>query len=54
MLKFDTATGGTVEAQRVGIGWDIHVRAAGGRTIATVSMSDDDARGLMADLRSAH
>lgn len=52
MLNFNTADGGTIEASRVGIMWDIHVRAANGRTVATVSMNDDDARALVLDLET--
>lgn len=54
MLKFSTANGGTIEASRSGILWDIHVRDADGRTIASVTMTESDKRGLVSDLRAAH
>ncbi|WP_188278954.1 hypothetical protein [Streptomyces sp. CBMA370] len=51
-MKFTTSDGGTVDVTRVGITVDIHVRNAAGRTVATVTMNDDDAAGLLADLRA--
>ncbi|GGU49197.1 hypothetical protein GCM10010289_82200 [Streptomyces violascens] len=51
-MKFSTADGGTVEVTRVGISFDIHVRDAAGRTVATVDMSSDDAFALMQELDS--
>jgi hypothetical protein len=52
MLKFNTADGGTIEITRMGITVDMHVRAASGRTVATVTMDDDDASALLADMRA--
>jgi hypothetical protein len=52
MLKFDTADGGTIEITRTGYVVDMHVRAASGRTVATVTMNDDDAAALLADMRA--
>ncbi|GAB2572631.1 hypothetical protein GCM10027168_01830 [Streptomyces capparidis] len=46
-MRFATAEGGTVEVTRVGASYDIHVRDAAGRTVATVDMSADDAFRLM-------
>ncbi|MFC9651442.1 hypothetical protein [Streptomyces sp. NPDC056937] len=37
---------------RMGTTADIHVRDAAGRTVATVTMNDDDATALLADLRA--
>ncbi|MFJ7419760.1 hypothetical protein ACIQXD_14260 [Streptomyces uncialis] len=45
-----TADGGTVEVRRVGITFDMHVRDPAGRTVATVTMSADDAYALLLDL----
>lgn len=47
--KFSTADGSTVEVSRVGIRYDVHLRDAVGRTVATVDMSDDDLSALVAD-----
>ncbi|WP_458085767.1 hypothetical protein [Streptomyces malaysiensis] len=49
-FKLTTANGGTVEAIRVGIRWDLNVRDAAGRTVATVDMSDDDMWALVGDI----
>lgn len=51
MLKFETATGVSIEATRVGDGWDFHTHVHG-RTIATVRKTDSEARELLADLRA--
>jgi hypothetical protein len=47
MIKFNTANGGTMELTRVGSMADIHVKDASGRTIATVTMSNAEARDLI-------
>lgn len=47
MLKFTTAQGTTIEATRVGVEYDMHVRAADGRTIATVRMGEAEAWALL-------
>ncbi|MFE0699394.1 hypothetical protein [Streptomyces sp. NPDC058872] len=49
-MKLSTADGGTVEVTRVGITFDVHVRDASGRTVATIDMSSDDAFWLMQEL----
>lgn len=51
-LRFTTADGGTVEATRVGVRWDLRVRSAAGHTVATVDMSDDDMWALVDDIDS--
>lgn len=52
-FTFDTATGGTVEATRVGVEFDLNVRNAAGRTVATVRMDEGEFRGLYADAAEA-
>lgn len=52
MLKFDTADGGTIEARRMGLMWDMHLRNARGETVATVVINSDDARSLIGQLDS--
>lgn len=46
---FTTADGSTIEVTRVGIRYDVHVRNAAGRTVATVDMSEDDLSALVAE-----
>lgn len=52
-FTFDTATGGTVEATRVGIEFDLCVRNAAGHPVATVRMGEVEFRGLYADAADA-
>ncbi|MGW3931101.1 hypothetical protein ACWECC_23785 [Streptomyces microflavus] len=49
-MKLSTADGGSVEMTRVGIAFDMHVRDAAGRTVATVDMNSDEAFALMREL----
>jgi hypothetical protein len=49
MIRIPTTSGGTVEAQRVPAGWDVHVKARDGRTVATVLMDDETARVVLFD-----
>lgn len=52
MLSFETYNGGTIEITHHAASVDMHLRAADGRTVATVEMSPDDADGLIRDLRN--
>lgn len=45
-----TADGSTVTITPRGIEYDLHVRDAAGRTVATVEMSQDDLDALYTDL----
>ncbi|MEE1835779.1 hypothetical protein [Streptomyces sp. SP17KL33] len=53
MLTYHTANGGTVEATRRGYEVDLNVKAPNGETIATVTMSTDDAYALLDNLEGA-
>lgn len=52
-FTFSTHDGGTVEAVRVGIEYDLNVRSAAGYTIASVRMDETEFRGLYADAAEA-
>lgn len=48
-----TADGSSVTITPRGIEYDLHVRDAAGRTVATVEMSADDYAALRADMEDA-
>ncbi|MFD3361604.1 hypothetical protein ACFWW5_00690 [Streptomyces albidoflavus] len=48
-----TADGSTVTVTPRGIEYDLHVRNAAGRTVATVEMSRADYLALLAEMREA-
>ncbi|WP_425837390.1 hypothetical protein [Streptomyces fractus] len=48
-LKIETADGSTLDLVERGVEYDLHLRAADGRTVATVEMSRDDVRKLLID-----
>lgn len=52
-FTFDTHSGATVEATRVGVEYDLNVRNAAGYTIASVRMDETEFRGLYSDVLDA-
>ena len=53
MRKYTLANGSTLDVTRSGIGFDLHLRAADGRTVSTVYLDEDDAYALINDLTNA-
>ncbi|KAF4408620.1 hypothetical protein [Streptomyces lycii] len=51
-LRSSTYDGGTVDLERAGHVFLLHTRGAAGRTVCTVEMPEDDARGLLGELVS--
>lgn len=50
MRKYTLANGSTLDVTRSGVGFDMHLKGADGRTISTVYLNADDAHALIADL----
>lgn len=53
MFTVFTSDGSTVEVNRRGLEYDLHVRDAKGETIATVEMSADDFSALQDEMERA-